>query len=66
MTIQTKHQFDISTQVESARQSQRAAFRTTFHICGACDRTLSIPEFIERHCEACGKDVEVVATRGKS
>lgn len=66
MTIQTKHQFDISSQVEAARQSQIAAIRTTFHICKACSKTLSVAEFIERHCEACGKDVEVVATRGRS
>lgn len=25
----------------------------TFHCCPACDRILSIPEIIERHCERC-------------
>jgi uncharacterized CHY-type Zn-finger protein len=63
MTIQTKHQLDISTQVEAARQSQRATFRTTFHVCGNCDRTLSVAEFIERHCESCKASTKPVATK---
>ncbi|MBB3521083.1 hypothetical protein [Rhizobium sp. BK456] len=66
MTIQTKHQFGISTQVEAARQSQRAAFRSTFHVCGNCDRTLSVAEFIERHCEDCNGYTKPVAVKGRS
>jgi hypothetical protein len=52
--------------ITAARQIQRQALRPTFHICRECERPLSIAEFIERHCEDCGKDVEVIATKERS
>jgi hypothetical protein len=61
--ITTKHDFDVSSCVTAARQIQRQALRPTFHICKSCERPLSVGEFIERHCEKCGKDVEVIATK---
>ena len=64
MTIQTKHYLDVSAAIESTRKAQ-AIHSTTFHICKSCTKTLSIAEFIERHCEECGRDVEVVATKGR-
>lgn len=49
--------------IDAARQTQRRAVRMTFHICGTCDRTLSIAEFIERHCESCKASTKPVATK---
>lgn len=48
--------------IDAARQVQRP-HPVTVHVCKACTKTLSVAEFIERHCEACGKDVDIVATR---
>ena len=57
----------MTSTIDASRHAQRSAVQTvTVHICKACERHLSIAEFIERHCEACKKDVEVVATRGRS
>lgn len=57
----------MTSTIDAARQTHRQVEgHQTFHRCKACSKVLSIPEFIERHCEACGKDVEVVATRSRS
>lgn len=53
----------MNTTITAARQIQRQALRPTFHICKSCEKPLSIAEFIERHCEICGEDVEVIATK---
>lgn len=40
--------------ISAARHIQRQDVRSaTFHCCETCDRVLSIPEIIERHCERC-------------
>ncbi|MGO7089452.1 hypothetical protein AB9E14_23540 [Rhizobium leguminosarum] len=40
--------------IDAARRIQKQDVRfATFHCCPACDRVLSIPEIIERHCERC-------------
>lgn len=51
----------MSATIDAARQVQRP--HPVTYVCKSCQRTLSIPEFIERHCEACRKDVDVIATR---
>lgn len=56
----------MNASIDAARQIQRHAIRQTFHICKACEKPLSIAEFIERHCERWAKDVEVVATKERS
>lgn len=44
----------MTSSIDAARRIQRQAVRlATFHLCPACDRILSIPEIIERHCERC-------------
>lgn len=59
--IETKSSLDIHAEVDSMRQ--RNALRQTFHICKKCDRTLSIAEFIERHCESCNAYTRPIATK---
>jgi len=40
--------------IDAARRVQKQQTRfATFHCCPTCDRILSIPEIIERHCERC-------------
>jgi hypothetical protein len=53
-----------SSTISAARQIQRQAVRlATFHCCEACDRVLSIPEIIERHCERCNAPTRPVEVR---
>jgi uncharacterized CHY-type Zn-finger protein len=56
----------MTSTITAARQTQRQALRQTFHICGTCDRTLSIAEFIERHCESCRSSTKPIATKEKA
>lgn len=53
----------MTSTIDATRHTQRRAVRMTFHICGTCDRTLSIAEFIERHCESCKASTKPVATK---
>ncbi|MDR9781624.1 hypothetical protein [Rhizobium redzepovicii] len=49
----------MTTTVDTARRVQKQDVRfVTFHCCPACDRILSIPEIIERHCERCDAQVQ--------
>ncbi|MBX5238665.1 hypothetical protein [Rhizobium sp. NLR22b] len=53
----------MTSSVDAARNIHSKLLRPTFHICKSCSRTLSVAEFIERHCENCKRDVEVIATK---
>ncbi|QIG67309.1 hypothetical protein EVB37_073 [Rhizobium phage RHph_TM3_3_3] len=54
----------MSATVDAARRIQRQTVRfVTFHCCPACDRVLSIPEIIERHCERCDIAMQPVEVR---
>jgi hypothetical protein len=54
----------VTSTIDAARQTQRrTGGYTTFYCCQACDRVLSIPEFIERHCESCAAYTKPVATK---
>lgn len=54
----------MSTVITAARQIQRQRQGyATFHICDRCERILSIPEFIERHCERCKSPTKPIATK---
>ncbi len=63
MTIFTKHRFDVSAHVQTAREAQRAAMRMDFTGCPDCGRVLSIAEIIEHHCENCERDIHPRAMR---
>jgi hypothetical protein len=53
-----------SSTTSAARQIQRQSVRfATFHCCETCDRVLSIPEVIERHCERCNAFTRLVEVR---
>ncbi|WP_164517797.1 hypothetical protein [Rhizobium sp. TAL182] len=54
----------MTSSIDAARQTLSKTDRfVTFHRCSACDRVLSIPEFIERHCEACKGYTKPVAVK---
>jgi len=57
----------MSSTIDAARHVQRRAVRfATFHCCPACDRVLSIPEIIERHCERCDAPMQPTEVRERA
>ena len=57
----------MTSTIDAARQIQRRAEGyQTFHRCNGCSKVLSIPEFIERHCEGCGSEDRPVAVKEKA
>jgi uncharacterized paraquat-inducible protein A len=53
--------------IDAARRIQKQDVRfATFHCCPACDRVLSIPEIIERHCERCDATTSPLEVRERA
>ncbi|MGO8214890.1 hypothetical protein ACC746_10575 [Rhizobium ruizarguesonis] len=53
--------------IDATRRVQKQDVRfATFHCCPACDRILSIPEIIERHCERCAATTNPTEVREKA
>jgi hypothetical protein len=51
--------------VDAARTNQRRSTLQTVYRCDECEKALSIPEFLERFCEACAKDTRPVGAKEK-
>lgn len=55
----------MSATIDAARQTQRRGTLQTVYRCDECDKALSIPEFLERFCEACKADTRPVGAKEK-
>lgn len=56
----------MSAMIDAARRIHRHTALQTVYRCETCEKALSIPEFLERFCEACHADTRPVGTKEKS